>query len=278
MQDLVLRRSMIDQSHAPPEIKRIERAKLDALLGVCETSSYRRQALLAHFGEVRTEPCGNCDTCLAPVETWDGAIAAQKAMSAVRRTGERFGVSHMIDILLGANTDKIRRFRHERLPTFGVGKEISRQVWGSVFRQLIVEGALGVDHDHFGALKITPRGEQILRGREGISFRRDHATRTAAATVVRTSERVDLGKSDSQLFTMLKAERAYLAKAQNLPAYVIFHDETLAAIAKARPHSLPELGSIPGIGTTKIERYGMNVIDVVVAFEQPDRPDDDIDD
>ncbi|MEE3499939.1 DNA helicase RecQ [Acidiphilium acidophilum] len=278
MQDLVLRRSMIDQSQAPPEIKRIERAKLDALLGVCETSSCRRQALLAHFGEARAEPCGNCDTCLAPVETWDGLIAAQKAMSAARRTGERFGVGHLIDILLGANTDKIRRFRHERLPTFGVGKEFSRQVWGSVFRQLIVQGALSVDHDHFGALKLTPRGEQILRGREGISFRRDHATRTAAATVAKTSERIDLGKNDAQLFAMLKAERAYLAKTQNLPGYVIFHDETLVAIAKARPHSLVELATIPGMGTTKIERYGMNVIDVIAAFEQPDHPDDGMDD
>jgi ATP-dependent DNA helicase RecQ len=270
MQDLVLRRAMIDQSNSPTEIKRIERAKLDALLGVCETSSCRRQAILAHFGEVMAEPCGNCDTCLAPVATWDGTIAAQKAMSAVLRTGERFGVGHLIDVLLGANTDKIRRFRHERLPTFGVGKEFSRPVWGSVFRQLIVQAAIEVDHDHFGALKLTPLGGQILRGKTTIAFRRDQAASTATAAVAKKAERIEFGKSDAQLFAMLKAERAYLAKIQNLPAYVIFTDETLAAIAKARPHSLSELEPIPGMGTTKIERYGMNVIDVVMAFEQPD--------
>lgn len=275
MQDLVLRRSMIDQSNSPPEVKRIERAKLDALLGVCETSSCRRQAILSHFGEAMAEPCGNCDTCLAPVETWDGKIAAQKAMSAVLRTGERFGVGHLIDILLGANTDKIRRFRHDRLPTFGVGKEFGRPAWSSVFRQLIVKGALEVDHDHYGALKLTPLGGQILRGKEIISFRRDHATRTATATVAKKAARIELGKHDAQLFAMLKAERAYLAKAQNLPAYVIFHDETLAALAIARPHSLSELEPIPGMGKTKIERYGMNVIDVVAAFEQPDDANDD---
>jgi ATP-dependent DNA helicase RecQ len=270
MQDLVLRRSMIDQSTSPPEIKRIERAKLDALLGVCETSSCRRQAILAHFGETMAEPCGNCDNCLNPVETWDGMIAAQKAMSAMRRTGERFGAGHLIDILLGAKTEKIRRFGHERLPTFGVGREFDKPVWGSVFRQLIVKGAIEVDHDHYGALKLTPIGREILQGRQPISFRRDRAARAALAAVSSKAKRIELDREAAQLFAMLKAERAHLAKTQNLPPFTIFTDETLAAIAVAHPHSLADLAQIPGMGKSKIERYGMNILDAIVAFESPD--------
>jgi ATP-dependent DNA helicase RecQ len=273
MQDLVLRRSMIDQSTSPPEIKRIERAKLDALLGVCETSSCRRQAILGHFGETMAEPCGNCDNCLNPVETWDGVIAAQKAMSAMRRTGERFGAGHLIDILLGAKTEKIRRFGHERLPTFGVGREFDKPVWGSVFRQLIVKGAIEVDHDRYGALKLTPTGREILHGRQGISFRRDRAARAALAAVATKAKRIELDREASQLFAMLKVERAHLAKTQNVAAFVIFSDETLAAIAVARPHSLEDLAQIPGMGKSKIERYGMNILDAIVAFESPDDQD-----
>lgn len=274
MQDLVLRRSMIDQSQAPVEVKRIERAKLEALLGVCETASCRRQAILAHFGERMAEPCGNCDTCLAPVETWDGTVAAQKAMSAVVRTNQRFGVGHLIDILLGANTDKMRRFGHGRLPTFGVGKEFGKPVWSSVFRQLIVQGAVEIDHDHFGAIKLTALGREILHGKAVISFRRDRAARTATAAVAQKSERIALGKRDAQLFAMLKAERAYLAKSQNVPPHVIFQGDTLAAIAVAHPHSLAELEGIPGIGRTKIDRYGMAILDVIAAFERPEDADE----
>ena len=184
LQDVVLRRNMIDQGNSPEEVKRIERAKLDSLLGVCETAACRRQAILAHFGEVMREPCGNCDTCLTPVETWDATTAARKAISAVLRTEQRFGTTHLIDLLLGVENDKILRFGHEKLPTFGVGKELDRKGWGSVFRQLIVRGVLEVDHASYGALLATAVAKPILRGEEKVHLRRDQAGRSALNAIL----------------------------------------------------------------------------------------------
>ncbi|MCB5943962.1 DNA helicase RecQ [Acidocella sp. KAb 2-4] len=265
MQDLVLRRGMIEQSGAPVEIKQLERAKLDALLGVCETVTCRRQAILAHFGETLAQPCGNCDNCLTPAETWDGTIAAQKALSAVWRTRQRFGVGHLTDLLLGVKTEKIERFEHDQLPTFGVGTELDRKGWASVFRQLIVRGALEVDHENYGALCLTPAGEAILRGKESVRLRRETASGSARTLLKKKAERLEVAAADQALFEALRAERARLAKAQNVPAYVIFHDATLAAIAAARPASTAELARIPGIGASKIERYGAAILGIIAG-------------
>jgi len=270
MQDLVMRRNMIAQSTAPDEIKRIERAKLEALLGVCETASCRRQAILGHFGEKMHEPCGNCDTCISPAQTWDGKIAAQKAISAAKRTNQRFGAGHLIDILLGNRTEKVRRAKHDQLPTFGVGKELDRTAWGSVFRQLIARGAIEVDHDKFGALRITAFGDAIMRGQEPVIFRRETASRISSTTAVKPRDLIPLDPADTQLFAQLKAERAYLARTQNLPAFVIFQDETLVLIAKARPRTLDDLQRIPGMGRSKIEKYGANILEAIKAFEEPE--------
>jgi ATP-dependent DNA helicase RecQ len=260
-QDVVLRRHMIEQTQAPDEVKRVEQGKLGALLGVCEIASCRRQAILAHFGERLAEPCGNCDTCLAPAETWDATVAARKALSAILRTEQRFGAGHLTDILLGVTTEKITRFSHEKLPTFGVGKELDRKEWGSVFRQLIVRGLIAVDHDHFGALRMTQAAEPVLRGREAISLRRD----VFAPPVRRPRERAALAPAASGLFEALRTERARLAKEQSVPAYVIFHDATLAAIASARPRTLAALADIPGMGRSKLERYGAMILGLVAA-------------
>jgi ATP-dependent DNA helicase RecQ len=254
---------MIDSSASPPEIKRIERGKLDSLLGVCETASCRRQAILAHFGETMAEPCGNCDTCNTPLATWDATTAARKALSAILRTGQRFGIGHLVDVLLGVTTDKITRFGHHNLPTFGVGTELDRKGWSSVFRQLIVRGAVEVDHDAFGALKTTNLAQPILRGTETILFRRDQAP--TAAAIRQKKERATVPQAASALFDALRAERAKLAKEQNVPAYVIFHDTTLIAIATARPASLAQLAEIPGMGKTKLDRYGAIVLNTVAA-------------
>jgi ATP-dependent DNA helicase RecQ len=264
LQDVVLRRNMIDQGNSPDEVKWIERNKLDSLLGVCETAGCRRQAILAHFGEVMHAPCGNCDTCLTPVETWDATTAARKAISAVLRTEQRFGTMHLIDLLLGVANEKILRFGHEKLPTFGVGKELDRKGWGSVFRQLIVRGVLAVDHGSYGALFATARAKPILRGEEPVHLRRDQAGRSALNTI-KKKERIALGAEAEGLYEALRAERTRLAREQNVPAYVIFHDATLAAIATARPQSLAALGDIPGMGRTKIERYGEVVLQVIQA-------------
>jgi ATP-dependent DNA helicase RecQ len=265
MQDIVFRRHMIDSSASPQEIKRVERNKLDSLLGVCETAACRRQAILAHFGEIMPNPCGNCDTCNTPAVTWDATTAARKALSAILRTNQRFGIGHLVDILLGITTDKITRFGHDKLPTFGVGTELDRKAWSSVFRQLIVLGAIEVDHDSYGALKITKLAQPILRGTETIMFRR-HQTATVAA-IRQKKERAAVPESATALFDALRAERAKLAKEQNVPAYVIFHDATLIAIATARPITRAALAEIPGMGTTKLDRYGATVLATVTATQ-----------
>jgi len=265
MQDIVFRRNMIEQSASPFEIKRIERNKLDSLLGVCETAGCRRQAILAHFGETLAAPCGNCDTCNTPASTWDATTAARKALSAILRTGQRFGIGHLVDLLLGIATDKITRFAHDKLPTFGVGTELDRKGWSSVFRQLIVHGVVEVDHESYGALKITALAQPILRGGEKIHFRRDQAA--TAAAIRQKKERVSLNPEANALFDALRAERTKLAKEQNVPSYVIFHDATLIAIATSRPATLAALAEIPGMGKTKLDRYGATVLATIAGVK-----------
>ncbi len=269
MQDLTLRRKMIDDGDAPAEVKRVEHAKLEALLGVCETASCRRQAILAHFGETLPEPCGNCDSCLDPVETWDGTVAARKALSAILRTGQRFGAGHLIDVLLGADNEKIRRFGHEALPTFGVGKDLGRKEWSSVFRQLIAQGLVVVAHDSFGALQMTEAARPVLRGEIPVRLRRDRqeaVTRELRRTAPAADNRGGaLDPSATRVFEALRAERARLAREQGVPPYIIFHDTTLLALVTRRPRGLAELAEIPGMGERKIERYGAAFLAVLAA-------------
>ncbi len=263
-QDIVFRRNMIAQSAAPEEVKRVERTKLDALLGVCETAGCRRQAILAHFGEVMARPCGNCDNCAQPAETWDATTATRKALSAILRTGQRFGAAHVIDVLRGHKNEKITRFGHDKLPTFGVGMELDRNGWAALFRQLIVRGVIEVDHDAFGGLRMTQSGGPILRGEEPIFLPRERSA-AASASVIKRKGPAAPGAADAGLFEILRAERTRLAKEQNVPAYVIFHDSTLLAIAAARPATARELAGIPGMGATKIERYGAAVLAAVAG-------------
>jgi ATP-dependent DNA helicase RecQ len=270
MQDLVLRRAMIDDGEAPEEVKRVERSKLEALLGICETAGCRRQALLAHFGETLDEPCGNCDGCLEPVETFDGSIAAQKAISAIVRTGQRYGVGHLIDVLLGAKNEKIERAGHDSLPTFGVGKDFDKREWNSIFRQLVVMGVLEVAHDAYGALRATEAARPILRGERQVRLRRDKSSNMKralkAAVKARTPDfAASLAPDTARIFEALRVERSRLAKEQSVPPYVIFHDSTLIALASRKPRSLTDFNDIPGMGLKKIERYGAAVLAVVAA-------------
>ena len=274
MQDVVLRRRFMDENDSPPEVKRVERSKLEALLGLCETVGCRRQALLSHFGEAMAEPCGNCDGCLAPAESWDGTVAAQKALSAVLRTGERFGVGHLVDILRGTETEKIARFGHDRLPTFGVGRDLDLKAWSSVFRQLVALGVLEVAHDSYGALKLTETAKPILRGERRLEFRRDQPAgpkrrreRGAEAGPGRAALEGD--EAAGALFEALRAARARLARAQGVPPYVIFHDTTLIALASRRPQSLMALEEIPGMGERKIERYGRAMLAIIRGEDEP---------
>jgi ATP-dependent DNA helicase RecQ len=269
-QDLVFRRNMIAQSAAPDEVKRIERTKLDALLGVCETAACRRQAILAHFGEKMPRPCGNCDNCAQPAQTWDATTAARKALSAILRTGQRFGAAHVIDVLRGAKTEKITRFGHDKLPTFGVGTELDRNGWGALFRQLIVRGVIEVDHDAFGALRMTAAGAPILRGEEPILLPRERSAAASASLIKKQA--VPHAAASSELFETLRAARTRLAREQNVPAYVIFHDTTLLAIAAARPATPQDLAGIPGMGAKKIERYGAAVLAAVAGAAPASAP------
>ena len=266
--DVGQRRRMIDGSQSPDEIKRVERAKLSALLGICETVDCRRQALLRHFGERHDERCNNCDTCLRPVEAYDGTVAAQKALSAVYRTGQQFGIAYLIDLLQGTANDKIRSRGHDRLPTFGVGKDQGKAEWQSVFRQLVARGALEVDHDAYGALRLAGDARAILKSEVEVMLRRDRkAAAGARKTAGDLAGRQSLAAGENLVFEKLRALRTELAREQGVPPYIVFQDTTLIAMARARPHDLGALSAIPGVGASKLERYGPRFLEVLAAPE-----------
>jgi ATP-dependent DNA helicase RecQ len=234
------------------------------MLGYCETARCRRQVLLTYFGEALPEPCGNCDTCLEPVDTWDATVAAQKALSAVYRTGQRFGTEHLTDVLRGTATEKIQRHGHDRLKTFGVGQDLAKPEWQSVFRQLIAHGYLGVDSEGHGGLFLSEDARAVLTEGRSVELRRDKPTaRRAVRTASKAAATTPLGADDQGLFGALKALRLSLARAQSMPPYVIFHDSTLRAIAEQRPRDLAALAEIPGVGRSKLERYGAQFLAVV---------------
>lgn len=262
--DVVLLRQMIEQGEAGEERKALERRKLDQLLGFCESAMCRRQALLAAFGEAHPGACGNCDNCLQPVRTWDATEAARKALSCVYRTGQRFGAAHLIDVLRGADTEKVRQFRHHELSTYGIGTELDANAWRSVFRQLVVAGVLEVDAEGHGSLRLGAAARPVLRGEQPVHLREEPArTRVARGGERRSESTLHVEAGDRPLFDALRGWRAQLAREQNVPAYVIFHDRTLRDIAQLRPASLGELARVGGIGGSKLGRYGESVLEVI---------------
>jgi ATP-dependent DNA helicase RecQ len=258
--DIALARHRIEESPATPEQKRIERQRLEAMVAIAEAATCRRRLLLRCFGEdASAERCGNCDVCLAPPRLFDGTVAAQKLLSAVLRTGRRFGVAHVVDVLRGKLTEKVAQFSHDRLPTFGVGKDFSESAWRSVARQLVARGALDVAVENHGELVPTDAARPILKGEEKVLLR-EELSRAAPPRTARASAPAPGG---DPLFEKLREWRRAEAQAQSVPAYVIFQDRTLAEIAAARPGSLDQLGAIPGVGRTKLERYGTAVLRLV---------------
>ena len=265
--DVMQQRRMIDASEAGEEHKRIASAKLDALLGLCETAQCRRVRLLAYFGE-NSAPCGNCDSCLDPPVTWDATVAAQKALSAIYRTGQRFGAVHVIDVLRGKETERVLRWDHQHLGVFGIGAELEESAWRDVFRQLVALGLVQVDHTAFGALRLTTASRPVLKGEQSVEMRRtarrerrsrrSRATPAPAAAASATGAAGDAGR-----YERLKAWRLTEARRQALPAYVILHDATLAEIAHRRPRDLEALAGIPGIGARKLERYGPALLELL---------------
>lgn len=265
--DVRLRRSQIDEGLAPADRKSADHARLNALLGLAESATCRRVALLGYFGET-TEACGNCDICDAPPETFDGTQAAQKVLSAVLRTGQSYGAGHIIDVLIGNETDRIRARGHDRLPTFGVGRDMPRAQWQAIIRQMLGRDLVRPDPEKHGGLAITAAAHAVLRGEEPVILRRDLVSRARPSVVVRTQ----VDDEDAPLLSALKAKRRALAEAARVPAYVIFPDRTLIEMAQSRPQTLDDMARVNGVGAKKLESYGAEFLLVIAGEVAPMHP------
>ncbi len=259
--DVVQQKRLIDQSEAGADFKRVASAKLDALLGLCETAGCRRVRLLDYFDE-KSEPCGNCDNCLAPPATFDATAVAQKALSTIYRTGQRFGAQHLTDVLRGVGSERVQRWDHHLLSVFGIGADTDEATWRIVFRQLVALGLAYVDHDAHGGLKLAPAARPVLRGESTVAMRRTVARPGRAK---RVSSTMASAGADGPLLDRLKAWRLGEARAQGVPAYVILHDRTLTEIARQRPRDVDGLTGISGIGARKLERYGAALIEITAG-------------
>ncbi len=273
LQDVILHRKLLDSSDADEQYKRVERQKLDAMLGYCEVVSCRRQVLLDYFDERFAAPCGNCDTCLQPVETFDGTEAAQMALSCIVRTGQRFGAVYIIDVLRGSRNERIRRFGHDRLSTWGVGNELAAWQWRSILRQLVAQGLLAVDAEGYGGLRLTTAAQPVLQGEQRLRLRRDvlqvrtpqRKKKVAGIDRLIADNTVLDGAENQELFEALRQLRQRLAAEQNVPPYVIFHDKTLAAMVAYRPVTAEEFLRLSGVGEQKLTRYGERFMQLIRA-------------
>jgi len=258
--DVVLLRKILEGSEAEEQHKQVERRKLDSLLGYCETVQCRRQVMLAYFGENLPEPCGNCDTCLDVVDTWNGTVIAQKALSCVYRTGQIFGASYLINVLRGVSHSRIIRNGHDMLSTFGIGDELSIAEWKSVFRQLIASDLLSVDIAGFGGFRLTAKSRPVLKGEEPVFFRKDPVADKRLNSEKQSKPGKQVSISDSpeiqQIWQRLRELRRNIAAEQNKPPYLIFHDKTLLEMAELKPGTIEELRDVSGVGEVKLERYG----------------------
>ncbi|MBA6294834.1 DNA helicase RecQ [Colwellia sp. MB02u-9] len=259
MQDVIKLKQMASQSDGNEQFKYLTQRKIDALLGYCEVSSCRRQVLLNYFGETLAEPCGNCDNCLNPPLTWDGTSAARKALSTVYRTGQRFGVGHQIDVLTGKKTPKITSLNHDKLSTYNIGSELIATEWQTVFRQLISMGYLAVEMD-YGVLKLTEKARPLLKGECAIQLKVQKSTKSKQAQKSKPAIENDLTTEEQANFEKLRQQRALWAKERGVPSFVIFHDASLMDIARRNPKNSNQLLEINGIGKTKLELYGEQII------------------
>ncbi len=275
LQGVLTLRQMMEQSDADERHKAIERRKLEAMLGLCEITSCRREALLRYFGDTLPEPCGNCDNCLEPPETWDGTLAAQQALSAVYRTGQRFGVNYLIAVLRGKDDERMRRFGHDRLKVFGLGRDLEEAQWRSVFRQLVARGLLSVDMDGHGSLLLAEAARPVLRAEQRLHLRRDRPPERRRGASERAGT---LSAEDLQLWEALRAKRRELADEQGVPPYVVFHDAVLMQMVERRPSDPARLALLDGVGERKLARYGRDFLEVLNAHRtalpepQPDSP------
>jgi ATP-dependent DNA helicase RecQ len=268
--DVIMLRQMLDTSEADEQHKRLERRKLDALLGFCETTRCRRHVLLHYFGEVYSSAsmgCRNCDNCMEPVATWDGKIAAQKALSCVYRTGQRFGVKHLVDVLLGKITPQVERFNHDKVSTFGIGQEYTSLQWHSIYRQLVAANFLAVDMSGYGGLRLTKESQALLRGECTIALRNDPDISKKKVKASAKREQKNSPAGTDVLWQALKNKRLELAREQGVPPYIIFHDSSLIEIHAKKPKTLTEFSYITGVGESKLKRYAVAFIEVVTEID-----------
>ena len=265
MDDAAMQRNWIENSEAPDIQKRIENQKLNALLGLCEAAICRRQILLEYFDDTG-EPCGNCDTCDTKPETFDGTIAAQMALSAVFRTGQRFGMVYVVDVLMGKVDDRIQRFGHDKQSTFGIGDKLSKNEWQNIFRQLVSQNLLMVDVNEHNGIKITEKGFLFLKKKESVNFRKLTEKQKARKEKSGKKSKVVLDNDlDQSLYENLRTARQQMAKKRRVPAYVIFNDKTLIELAQERPQSFEEMLGISGIGEAKLKKFGQTLLDVILT-------------
>ncbi|WP_424982740.1 DNA helicase RecQ [Maritalea sp. S77] len=263
LEDAAQQRQWIEASTAPTEQKRIQHQKLGALFGLCETAKCRRQVLLNYFDD-NCDPCGNCDTCEQPPETFDASIPAQKAISCVYRTGERFGIAYLIDVLLGTENDRITQFGHDQIPTFGIGQDLTKPEWQNVFRQLIASNLLCLNPEGHGGFMITRAGRAFIKEKPALPMRHYvKPLRPKRTSRNNAAANTSLNTEDQSLLKTLRSVRSELAKTNKVPAYVIFHDRTLVELAQAKPTNLDAMLEISGIGKSKLDRYGQVFLDVI---------------
>lgn len=268
LQDVVQQRRMIDESEANDTYKRVQGAKLDAMLSLCETLNCRRVQLLDYFGQ-RSEPCGNCDTCLSPPTSFDGTIAAQKILSTIYRVDQRFAAGHIVDILRGIDTERVQQWRHEQLSTFGIGSDKSEAEWRAILRQLIALGLIAVDYENYSSLKLTEASRTVLRGETKVQLRQYKKAEKALKHKRQSAKdyaETELGAEEQALFDKLRWWRVETARTHNVPAYVIFPDATLREIARNAPQTLTALRAISGVGDKKLDSYGTEILQLIAEL------------
>ena len=271
LQDVVQQRRMIDESEADETFKRVLGVKLDAMLGLCETLGCRRRHLLEYFGQ-SSQPCGNCDTCLNPPVSFNATVPVQKLLSAIYRVDQRFGAGHVLDVLRGIDSDKIKQWRHDQLSVFGIGSDTSEAEWRAILRQSIALGLVAVDYESYNALKLTDAARPVLRGGEQVQLRAYQkpvkAKRAASGKAPKGYVENELSGLDQVIFDKLRWWRVETARKHNVPAYVIFHDATMREIAKARPASLDDLRGVSGVGEKKLETYGAEIVGLIAELAE----------
>ena len=268
LQDVISLRQMAESNDSSEQFKRILHNKLETMLALCEQRHCRRQSILAYFDEPLKEPCGNCDTCLNPPEAWDATEAARKALSCVYKTGQRFGVNYVIDVLLGKENARIKQFQHDTVSTYGIGKDTHEQEWRSLFRQLIALGYLKTDVEGHGAIKLEEQSRPLLRGEIELILRKPSLDKDTRKKKGKT--RTSLRSVDAPLFELLREHRLELAEEKGVPPYIIFHDSTLEEMAKTRPESLERMQYISGVGEQKLKKFGQSFLDVIQSSPLPD--------